>query len=94
MVYFGLGGRIAWKEKKKELMLVMAEDKGEKKAYAEIRLDGLTEEQALALRIVLHEGALRERERIVDVLMEAKEDYSDVIKLIEMGEGEKESDSR
>ena len=61
---------------------------GEKKAYAEIKVEGLTEEQSLALRIVLHEGALRERERIVDVLNEAKEDYSEVIKLIERGEGE------
>jgi hypothetical protein len=59
---------------------------GEKKAYAEIRVEGLTEEQSLALRIVLHEGGLRERERIVNVLKEAKEDYSDVIKLIEMEE--------
>jgi hypothetical protein len=60
---------------------------GEKKAYAEIRVDGLTEEQSLALQIVLHEGALRERERIVNVIKnhasENLYDASRTIKLIE-----------
>jgi hypothetical protein len=60
---------------------------GEKKAYAEIRVEGLTEEQSLALRIVLHEGALRERERIINVIenhaSEHLYDASHTIKLIE-----------
>ncbi len=60
---------------------------GEKKAYAEIRVEGLTEEQSLALRIVLHEGGLRERERIIEVIKKhASEHFYDAsrtIKLIE-----------
>jgi hypothetical protein len=35
----------------------------------------------------IKEGEKRERERIVDVLKKAKEDYSEVIKLIESGRG-------
>lgn len=52
----------------------------EKKAYAEITLENLTEEQELAIAIVMNEGALRERERIIKVL--EKHVSGDVIKLI------------